>query len=54
MLMGINKTNTAGIQELKKDGIDIENLHHLTKDGSIVNSVAGNRNTDLWTAPLTL
>jgi hypothetical protein len=33
ILLGIKKDNTAGIQELKKDGIDIEKLTHLSKDG---------------------
>ena len=34
MLFGIDKLNAAGIDELKKDGIDIKKLTHLTKDGS--------------------
>lgn len=33
MLIGIKKDNKPGIQELKKDGIDIDTLTHLTKEG---------------------
>ena len=36
ILIGIAKTNTAGIQELKKNGLDITNLTHLSSDGSLV------------------
>ena len=36
ILMGIAKTNTAGIQELKKNGLDITKLTHLSSDGSLV------------------
>jgi len=36
ILIGIAKTNTAGIQELKKNGLDITKLTHLSSDGSLV------------------
>ena len=36
ILIGIAKTNTAGIQELKKNGLDITKLTHLSSDGKIV------------------
>ena len=36
ILIGIAKTNTAGIQELKKNGLDITQLAHLSSDGSLV------------------
>jgi len=35
ILIGIKKDNAAGIQELKKNGIDINKLTHLPKDGEI-------------------
>jgi hypothetical protein len=37
ILLGIKKDNTAGIQELKKDGIDIKALTHLSKEGKVLN-----------------
>jgi hypothetical protein len=33
ILLAVKKTNTAGTQELKKDGIDITTLTHLSKEG---------------------
>ena len=36
ILIGIAKTNTAGISELKKNGLDITKLTHLSSDGSLV------------------
>ena len=36
ILIGIAKTNTAGISELKKTGLDITKLTHLSSDGKIV------------------
>ena len=36
ILIGIAKTNTAGIQELKKNDLDITKLTHLSSDGSLV------------------
>ena len=36
ILIGIAKTNTAGISELKKTGLDITKLTHLSSDGSLV------------------
>ena len=36
ILIGIAKTNTAGIQEMKKTGLDITKLTHLSSDGSLV------------------
>ena len=36
ILIGIQKDNTIGIQELKKQGIDINKLTHLSKDGVII------------------
>ena len=36
ILIGVAKTNTAGIQELKKNGLDITKLTHLSSDGSLV------------------
>ena len=37
ILLGIKKDNTTGIQELKKDGIDIKALTHLSKEGKVLN-----------------
>jgi hypothetical protein len=36
ILTGVAKNNNAGIQELKKDGIDIEKLTHLSKEGRVL------------------
>ena len=36
ILLGIAKTNTAGIQELKKNSLDITQLTHLSSDGNVV------------------
>ena len=36
IFIGIAKTNTAGIQELKKNGLDITKPTHLSSDGSLV------------------
>jgi hypothetical protein len=36
ILLGIKKTNTAGIRELKNSGIDINKLTHLSIEGKVV------------------
>ena len=36
ILIGIKKDNAAGILELKNQGIDIQKLTHLSKDGNII------------------
>jgi len=47
ILLGIEKTNSAGIAELKKTGIDIYQLTHLTKDGLTVKPDVGKSKTNL-------
>lgn len=48
ILIGIAKTNTAGITELKKDGIDITKLTLLSADGKIsINDITTRIKPDL-------
>ena len=39
ILMGIKKDNAAGILELKNQGIDIQKLTHLSKDGNKIQKI---------------
>jgi hypothetical protein len=39
ILIGIQKDNTNGILELKNQGININKLTHLSKDGNIINEL---------------